>query len=145
MSLLNFHVLESLVCAQTLRRICVVIFTHFTQKFPQLQPCIVAVTNLAVQVHCFIWHDKVVTIQSVARRWTANKFVPIQMALQLAYYRLHQKLVLTYESATTRLYFHGRTETIRPVSEQSVAFVRMFDDPTVPRDEVRKNLEGAIR
>ena len=66
------------------------------------------------------------------------------MAVQLAYYRLHQKVVLTYESATTRLYFEGRTETIRPVSEHSVAFVKSFDDPTVPREEVRKHLSRAI-
>ena len=68
----------------------------------------------------------------------------IQMALQLAYYRLHQKLVLTYESATTRLYYQGRTETIRPVSEHSVAFVRSFDDPSVPREDVKKSLKKAI-
>lgn len=67
-----------------------------------------------------------------------------QMALQLAFYRLHHKFVLTYESATTRLYYNGRTETIRPVSEDSVAFVKSFDDPTVPRDEVKKKLSQAI-
>ena len=68
----------------------------------------------------------------------------LQMAMQLAYYRLHRKIVLTYESATTRLYYEGRTETIRPVSEDSVAFVKSFDDPSVPRDEVKKNLSRAI-
>ena len=67
-----------------------------------------------------------------------------QMALQLAYYRLHQRLVLTYESATTRLYYQGRTGTIRPVSEHSVAFVKSFDDPSVPREEVKKALRKAI-
>ncbi len=66
------------------------------------------------------------------------------MAIQLAYYRLHQKFVLTYESATTRLYYEGRTETIRPVSDDSVAFVKSFDDPTVPRDKVKKMLTKAI-
>ena len=67
------------------------------------------------------------------------------MAIQLAFYRLHRKFVLTYESATTRLYFKGRTETIRPVSEHSVSFVRAFDDPAVSRDEVKKLLQAAIR
>ena len=66
------------------------------------------------------------------------------MALQLAFYRVHKKTVLTYESATTRLYYEGRTETIRPVSDYSVAFVKMFDDPTVPREDVRKTLKQAI-
>lgn len=68
----------------------------------------------------------------------------IQMALQLAYFRLHQKFVLTYESATTRLYYKGRTETIRPVSEHSIAFVKSIDDPSVPREEVKKALRKAI-
>ena len=69
---------------------------------------------------------------------------PPQMAMQIAYYRLHQKFVLTYESATTRLYYEGRTETIRPVSDESVAFVKSFDDPTVSRDNVKKMLKKAI-
>ena len=69
----------------------------------------------------------------------------LQMAMQLAYFRLHRKTVLTYESATTRLYYEGRTETIRPVSEDSVAFVKSFDDPSVPRDEVKKILSRAIK
>ena len=68
----------------------------------------------------------------------------VQMAMQLAYYRLYQRFVLTYESATTRLYYKGRTETIRPVSEHSIAFVKSFDDPSVPREEVRKALREAI-
>jgi hypothetical protein len=66
------------------------------------------------------------------------------MALQLAYHRLHQKFVLTYESATTRLYYQGRTGTIRPVSEHSIAFVKSLDDPSVPREEVKKVLKKAI-
>ena len=64
--------------------------------------------------------------------------------MQLAYYRLHQRCVLTYESATTRLYYQGRTETIRPVSEHSVAFVKSFDDPAVPREDVKAALRKAI-
>ena len=66
------------------------------------------------------------------------------MAMQLAFYRLHQKIVLTYESATTRLYYQGRTETIRPVSEHSVRFVKLIDDPSVPREDVKEALRKAI-
>lgn len=68
----------------------------------------------------------------------------MQMAMQLAYYRLHGKVVLTYESATTRLYYHGRTETIRPVSDHSVAFVKAMDDPAVSREGVKAVLKKAI-
>ena len=66
------------------------------------------------------------------------------MALQLTYYRLHKKPVLTYESATTRLYFRGRTETIRPVSDHSVAFVMAMEDPQASREEIREHLKKAI-
>lgn len=40
----------------------------------------------------------------------------VQMALQLAYFKLHGKLAPTYETATMRIYYHGRTETVRSCS-----------------------------
>lgn len=66
------------------------------------------------------------------------------MAIQLAYYRMHKKIVLTYESATTRFYYKGRTETIRPVSEHSVAFVKAMDDPEASKDAIKAHLKKAI-
>ncbi len=66
------------------------------------------------------------------------------MALQLAYYRMHHKVVLTYESATTRLYFKGRTETIRPVSDHSVAFIKAMDDSNFSKEQVKDLLKKAI-
>lgn len=47
----------------------------------------------------------------------------IQMAMQLAYRRLHGKNTPTYETASTRLFMHGRTETIRTFSEDSWRWV----------------------
>jgi carnitine O-palmitoyltransferase 1 len=67
-----------------------------------------------------------------------------QMALQLAHYRKYKEIVLTYESATTRLYYKGRTETIRPVTEKSVLFCKAFDDPDAPPEDVKKYLKEAI-
>lgn len=52
----------------------------------------------------------------------------VQMAFQLAYYRMHGQVVPTYESASTSGYRFGRTETIRTVSKQSVQFVRAMTD-----------------
>ncbi|KAI9498725.1 acyltransferase ChoActase/COT/CPT [Zychaea mexicana] len=46
-----------------------------------------------------------------------------QMVLQLAYYRLHKKVVPTYETGSTRKYLRGRTDTIRTCSVESKAFV----------------------
>lgn len=47
----------------------------------------------------------------------------IQMALQLAYWRDIGEFSLTYEASMTRLFREGRTETVRPVSSESCAFV----------------------
>ncbi|KAG0241985.1 Carnitine O-acetyltransferase mitochondrial, partial [Mortierella sp. GBA43] len=55
----------------------------------------------------------------------------VQMALQLAYFRMHGELVGTYESAATRKYRHGRTETIRSCSKESKAFCDAMDNPEV--------------
>ncbi|ORZ24642.1 acyltransferase ChoActase/COT/CPT [Absidia repens] len=52
-----------------------------------------------------------------------------QMVLQLAYYRAHKKVTATYETASTRKYLCGRTETIRSCSIDSKNFVEAFDDP----------------
>ena len=47
----------------------------------------------------------------------------LQMALQLAYYKLHHEVCATYESATLRQYIYSRTETCRSCSNESKAFV----------------------
>lgn len=52
----------------------------------------------------------------------------IQMALQLAYYRDVGHLSLTYEASMTRLYREGRTETVRPVTIESSAWVYSMHD-----------------
>lgn len=53
----------------------------------------------------------------------------IQMALQLAYYRDAKKFSLTYEASMTRLFKEGRTETVRPCTIESAAWVKAMDDP----------------
>ena len=67
------------------------------------------------------------------------------MAFQLAWHRLYKIPVLTYEAATTRMFYQGRTETIRPVSEYSEQFVRAFDDPSVSVEDKKQLLKKAIR
>ncbi|XP_036384439.1 carnitine O-acetyltransferase-like isoform X1 [Megalops cyprinoides] len=54
----------------------------------------------------------------------------IQMALQLAYFRMYQTCCSTYESASLRMFRLGRTDTIRSASIDSLNFVRGMDDPT---------------
>src|SRR3989338_1045120 len=51
-----------------------------------------------------------------------------QMAMQLAYYRDQGTFTSTYETASTRAFFHGRTEAIRPLSVASIAWVKSMSD-----------------
>ncbi|CAH1792601.1 unnamed protein product [Owenia fusiformis] len=68
----------------------------------------------------------------------------IQMAIQLAYYRIHKEFVRTYESASTRIFSRGRTETIRPTSEYSCSFVHSMDDKTKSKTDRISLLKKAI-
>lgn len=52
----------------------------------------------------------------------------IQMALQLAYYRDAKKFCLTYEASMTRLFREGRTETVRPCTIESAAWVKAMEN-----------------
>ena len=55
----------------------------------------------------------------------------MQICLQLAYYRLHRQFAPTYETASTRKFSHGRTETCRSLSSELVEFIRLFESPQV--------------
>ena len=50
------------------------------------------------------------------------------MSMQLAFYRMHKRCAATYESGATRAYLHGRTECVRVLSNESVAFVKAMSD-----------------
>ncbi|KAK9470118.1 carnitine O-acetyltransferase [Dipodascopsis tothii] len=52
-----------------------------------------------------------------------------QMVIQLGYYKLFGQCRPTYESASTRQFQLGRTETCRTVSSVVVAYVKAFEDP----------------
>ena len=56
----------------------------------------------------------------------------VQLALQLSQYRLFEEFKSTYEVIVTRRFLHGRTDTLRSVSNESVDFVKKMtaDDAT---------------
>ncbi|KAI5298602.1 Carnitine O-acetyltransferase mitochondrial [Ascosphaera atra] len=68
----------------------------------------------------------------------------VQMMLQLAYFKMYGKNRPTYESASTRRYKLGRTETTRTVSDESVAWCKAMADPNVSREECVKLLRAAL-
>uniref|UniRef100_A0A8C1D0Y3 Peroxisomal carnitine O-octanoyltransferase n=1 Tax=Cyprinus carpio carpio TaxID=630221 RepID=A0A8C1D0Y3_CYPCA len=68
----------------------------------------------------------------------------VQLALQLAYYRLHGKSGSCYETATTRRFFHGRTETMRPCTVEAQHWCRTMLNPTATTEEKRQALNAAF-
>ncbi|KAI0649114.1 acyltransferase ChoActase/COT/CPT [Trametes meyenii] len=69
----------------------------------------------------------------------------IQMALQLAWYRTCGEFTATYETALTRLYKHGRTETVRTLSADSRAWVLAMVDASVSNDARLELLRRAVQ
>ncbi|XP_037366543.1 peroxisomal carnitine O-octanoyltransferase isoform X2 [Talpa occidentalis] len=54
----------------------------------------------------------------------------VQLALQLAYYRLHGRPGCCYETAMTRYFYHGRTETTRSCTVEAVRWCQSMEDPS---------------
>ncbi|XP_030425741.1 choline O-acetyltransferase [Gopherus evgoodei] len=70
----------------------------------------------------------------------------IQVALQLAFYRCHRRLVPTYESASIRRFEEGRVDNIRSATPEVLAFVKaMTDDKSsLPESEKMQRFKDAI-
>ncbi|GAA5867179.1 hypothetical protein JCM3774_002360 [Rhodotorula dairenensis] len=77
-----------------------------------------------------LWYDEYGAgwIKSVAKQ---PPDAYLQMALQLAYHKTHNVPTATYETASTRLFRHGRTEVIRTLSEDSWRWVKAMRDPSI--------------
>jgi carnitine O-acetyltransferase len=63
----------------------------------------------------------------------------VQMIIQLAYFKMYGKNRPTYESAATRRFQQGRTETCRSVSDESTAWCKSMSDASVD-DKTRVDL-----
>lgn len=66
----------------------------------------------------------------------------IQMAIQYAFYKLHRVPGAHYESAQTRMYEAGRTETIHSCSNESVSFAKAMLQPAAnPEEKIELKLD----
>jgi len=68
----------------------------------------------------------------------------VQMIIQLAYHKFYGKNRPTYESAATRRFQEGRTETCRTVSDESVAFCDAMAHPLATAEECRDKFRKAV-
>ncbi|CAG0880885.1 unnamed protein product [Cyprideis torosa] len=69
----------------------------------------------------------------------------IQLAMQLAHYRLHGKLVFTYESASTRRFLLGRVDNIRASTPEALAFAKGMLDETIGLPQKRELFKVAMK
>ncbi|XP_011482737.1 choline O-acetyltransferase isoform X1 [Oryzias latipes] len=81
------------------------------------------VKNLDMNVHKFCDYGK-----EFIKKQKMSPDAFIQVALQLAYYRCHGRMVSTYESASTRRFQKGRVDNIRSATPEALAFIRAMTD-----------------
>ncbi|XP_034553326.1 peroxisomal carnitine O-octanoyltransferase [Notolabrus celidotus] len=68
----------------------------------------------------------------------------VQLAMQLAYYKLHKGPGSCYETAMTRKFYHARTETMRPCTVESVDWCKVMMDPTCNISDRRRAMMRAF-
>lgn len=68
----------------------------------------------------------------------------VQMALQLTFLRVHGRPAPTYETASTRQFYHGRTETIRSCTTEAVDWASTMLNQKATTSEKRHKLITAI-
>lgn len=92
------------------------------------------------------FQDLAKTFQMKALEWKnygssfikQNKLSPdafVQMVLQLAVYKVYGKIFATYESASTKRFLCGRTETGRSVSISSKNWIKGMTNPNLSKAE----------
>ncbi|KAJ1505953.1 hypothetical protein HMI54_011207 [Coelomomyces lativittatus] len=110
---------------------------HVLEKAEQNNRALVKASDIGL----FIFKD-------YGKEWMKRQsFSPdafVQMALQLTYFRMHGHVTSTYETASTRSFLHGRTETCRSCSMASKQFVEKIYHPDVSPSEKILSLTQAI-
>ena len=69
----------------------------------------------------------------------------MQAAFQIAYFKLYGKFVPTYESCSTAIFKHGRTETMRPCTEETAALTKAMTSGSTGSKEILSLLQAASK
>lgn len=67
-----------------------------------------------------------------------------QMSIQLAYYYSHKESTATYETGTSRRFYHGRTDTVRTLSSESKQWTESMLDTSKSKSERLSKLRNAL-
>ncbi|XP_039530437.1 carnitine O-acetyltransferase-like [Pimephales promelas] len=68
----------------------------------------------------------------------------IQLAIQLAYYRVHNEVCAACDIASLRMFRGGRTDYIRSPTNQMLSFIQACDDDAVSREAKVQLLREAV-
>ncbi|XP_054639070.1 peroxisomal carnitine O-octanoyltransferase [Dunckerocampus dactyliophorus] len=68
----------------------------------------------------------------------------VQLAMQLSYYKMNKIPGSCYETAMTRRFYHGRTETMRPCTTEALNWCKAMVDPTCSIQDKRKAMLQAF-
>ncbi|NWV44495.1 CLAT acetyltransferase, partial [Grantiella picta] len=112
--------------------------THLATAAEKLQR---AVENLDFIAYKFEHYGK-----EFIKRRNISPDAFIQVALQLAFYRCHRRLVPTYESASLRRFDEGRVDNIRSATAEALAFVKAMagEETAVSDSEKMQRFKDAI-
>ena len=69
----------------------------------------------------------------------------VQLAFQLAHFKLYGSICNAYETVVTKQYFHGRTEAMRPATIEARNACNLFFDDNIPVTQKRLALQQAVR
>lgn len=83
--------------------------------------------------------------KALIKRFRCSPDAYVQMVIQLAYRKMHGVNRPTYESAATRRFALGRTETCRSVSDESVAWCTAMGDPDISREDCERLFRAALK
>jgi carnitine O-acetyltransferase len=83
--------------------------------------------------------------KALIKKFKCSPDAYVQMIIQLAYFKMYGKNRPTYESAATRRFQQGRTETCRSVSDASVAFCKAMVDPSIDPKETAALFHDALK
>lgn len=95
----------------------------FKRLFIKVSTLNLQLNVVSVIVHCYQGFGK-----EVMKAVKIHPDTFVQAALQLVYYRLHEKVAPTYETATMRPYYRGRTETVRSCNMDMVDLCKGWFD-----------------
>ncbi|KAJ3333323.1 hypothetical protein HDU76_009295, partial [Blyttiomyces sp. JEL0837] len=102
-------------------------------------------STLAQDIDSVLLESKVYGERYIREVAKSNPEAFVQIALQLVWKRMHENPTAVTQEVSTRVFKHGRTETVRPLTEETAEFVNTFDDDDILYDDKRVLYAKAVR